>query len=1596
MPDNEYNPPSEDAIPVGLVVEAPPSFEEPSAFAEREFARTYRPGQGLLPYREDLVNKVPWDVAMQFPSMGAPPFPDTLVGQGTPEYERTKEDVLRQVEESRTPWLGQQFPAIAPFTRAVAELGFNRVPLGTEDISFALGQIGSFYETVGATVFGVHTAIQDTYDAAKKELQDEGKPEPSKTEIAIRTQEKFLQMQPKGVTTQEEIEKRAAMPMTKRLFERSPAQKELLEKYRQADIPWYTRLAMEILPIAGVPYVGFGSIRNVGAEELGMRVAAQIARETEEAAIGVTKAMPSFEVISGVSKAVPSATRNVAAITGFVSRTEPVVGQFAKELSALEQLSEQATKLITERGKIIDSRTLALEVEEAGVGLTLDARMTSLVEEFQTIINQSISGGNALMQLWRETLKNSSKAIPDITKAYSLLSQLERQAVAFQLKASPLIQLVKQAEEYVSFIKPMREGRALEQLGKQAAEHYNYLSQLATEIRDASAGMTTGIVGTAGKIYTPISKNIFVTPEKVRAVVMESKVVQAAQKYPILKAPLTLLNNWIPKLADNTLFYAGVYRWNMQKARDAVGAFLHGENYDKVLDIDTASGLVRASGKHYQVHLEFPEFDELLSPQALKLVQQTRQFVDDLGRVASDAGYPFIQSKLIPGQVYIPRAGTLAGETVRSGAGTKLLGIEKREETLFDIRKLTNEQVAKYYGTSANKQVSLALQSRAETVPNKMFGEQLATISKGTAPIVDMQNKLNAAKAMVTQLEAKTGSLDKVQKAALKNANKQVKDLGKQIKAQAIEDKSSQFVRMKGEIPEARGFLFEKETARKLEKELGTGRTWFDKTLMGVGKANDIMRTLMTSLDLATTQLQLLPMAVLNPVAWGKAWVEQLKALKSGEYFGNVLRKDNEFVNRMISYGASFPTFQEMVAGTRGLERIPVMGKLYEVFGRAYSTSISAAKYYHLKSMEATIMRNGGEQAMRQFVTHVENMTGSAQAAAQGIGARQHAIERAMLFAPMYLRSGIGLMTDIFRGGVVTKEAFKSMVTFNLAYHVGMSAVFDAMGGKYHADPRDPYYGYGEIGNEFVGVGGVVASMNRIIARVGRAAANNPESLITFNLDDWAKWVNNPIIKSIRTKESPVVGDLTSLIVGKTVIGTPTRRDLESFARFAGTSLVPISWQSFIDMYSRQTTGETLREVGINFLGINAWELPYYTRADNLLNQYIEQDKFRLESTHYDADKGLSKLGMKQLEEWHLDLKEARDKANKINSEKWATELERQFYEYRPLADASKAARNGELGVVENKLITNQTDVKSALKEYRDIQSRYYQNTQDLLKSYPDVKAYYDKPKTEQENLALFDKVLLDYERMFYNNPTLQNLDGTPNYAATNQAKEQFIKEYGQNLYDACIEYTTIDNGMPAFFKEYINGRDKFAWEYWGKDYGQERLEYRRDNPRVDAWLYTYGYNTTLITDHAREMVKGNQILLGIPFKEPPPAYDSLALRQELAGLETARDTAYNDAKMSTKYMSKISLSLMEQRKELDKYINRSNETLRSPTASPEMKVEALKTFQKYANELETFGKMVQAAQIRYPDDMWLSYIMSQLKVDGVQNKETKLQYALK
>jgi hypothetical protein len=682
--------------------------------------------------------------------------------------------------------------------------------------------------------------------------------------------------------------------------------------------------------------------------------------------------------------------------------------------------------------------------------------------------------------------------------------------------------------------------------------------------------------------------------------------------------------------------------------------------------------------------------------------------------------------------------------------------------------------------------------------------------------------------------------------------------------------------------PAFNGSYFPQEVADDVNRILAPQ---LDKMLERVQTVSGIARSLGTVFDLGWKFIQGLVFLTSKPHLWAKVAKMEFEALFDPRAWERFMSDPVHYgaAQRLTAHGGAIQAAGELVeAAAKGgaFERLPVVGyplsKAAGPFERAFTFGGNAARVLWWEALENTAAKHG-KQGLDELADFVGKATGVMSQGNLGISRQQQAAESMLLFAPRFTKAAFGLITDALQGGLRGELARDSLVKLATAGTMVYIITGKALGQTPHLNPLPASQGgdggkfmtYRILGQN-VGMPGAFMSIVRLLGHSVATLDQNPSAFLSLSPRD------QPFIRFLRGKMSPVASATWDTVAGRTFIGEPTREDaLQWSTEVVGSRMMPFWAESYLFSNPRPGVGGIGEFMGLRTFPVSLWE-----RRNDLRQQYSD-----------DRWDELTRLEQRALEQQHPDLLEAAEKARDLSVGRGdeltllIDEQSNKFHEAREEFIATIQTAQDEF---------EQTDVSPArFKDKFGDAGRLYRARLDNIQAdarYAEVGEFFKELDSEKSHP--FADVAYDmYISEVVANPDLEDRFGNYDYDMRKRLEDEFKVKWGEPVWQyvrQVIEQSRQDE--PLLARELRDGRenplfrayfetDKLALDNIGRpellpvyrEYrnadsvrreemaeampilkqidsaiSRARIRMRERNRVLDGFLFRFGYTTTV------------------------------------------------------------------------------------------------------------------------------------------------------
>lgn len=635
---------------------------------------------------------------------------------------------------------------------------------------------------------------------------------------------------------------------------------------------------------------------------------------------------------------------------------------------------------------------------------------------------------------------------------------------------------------------------------------------------------------------------------------------------------------------------------------------------------------------------------------------------------------------------------------------------------------------------------------------------------------------------------------------------------------------------------------------------------------------------------------------------WGQAVWKGFDSSLNAEVLTRNLIQNREILGEAVSKGRIqlsrnatdiFIAVQNQTAfaglGRPGKELDEIIKTIAKPFERAYVAPGDFLRIEYYKAMRETAIQHSGDQGLSDLGSFVNKMTGAMNPLDAGISPNQSAIERNILFfSQRYTRSSMGLLKNFFDGGLegeFARRAITGMAGAGLITYAGLAKLH---GEEPKLDPSKSDFMTFKVGDDLIGVGSFWTQMARLTGKLSTTAWDEDARARLWDKDD------SPIVRFLRGRSAPVGGLGWDLATGHDFMGKQLNEGGD-WTEHLSRQLAPIWFEATVldSPYRVGPVGAIAEVFGGRIRPASAADRRRSMRDDIAFDNFgkkwgdlnkLQKSKIR----NYNPDLKISEVDAAALDKLEIIMKAERgeigddlniaidafwDRNSDINDQ-WAAALaEGQTYldanQINPVQFRNiwlKGANAQRRSRVENELFNEQGDFALVNEHFAKNATRFGPDT-------PEDVAY----------VEYITNIISGHENF-------EEADGF-NFRKRDKEIEKFRQTWGDEVYSYVQQLFAEGRQLPAMVYEYYQGRRQFEhywkdveetvlerskngdvltalWDQWLEETNQDvRDKLEEDNPilktfrnnisdvrkemrardqNLDAWLYRWGFTSTL------------------------------------------------------------------------------------------------------------------------------------------------------
>jgi len=765
-------------------------------------------------------------------------------------------------------------------------------------------------------------------------------------------------------------------------------------------------------------------------------------------------------------------------------------------------------------------------------------------------------------------------------------------------------------------------------------------------------------------------------------------------------------------------------------------------------------------------------------------------------------------------------------------------------------------------------------------------------------------------------------------------------------------------------------------------------------------KAIAVPRFMVTGEDIGAPNIHGLLLQFNDPKNWARQWARQFQAMKDPQHLTKYFGKNRQHVINSIQKGFMNYENPEYMEAAGFLGKLPLIGKPVRMFERGFTGFVDPARLESWKSMYRPNMTAKEAKAVGQ---HIDKMMGSLSQINSGVTPMQNAIETLIFFAPRYYRSYLALIGDMFnpKSGMTCVRAWRKMAQFQGGLHLAYAGLAEATkpltGEGAHLNPTDGRYLSFRIGDVWFGYGGIMRSINRLVAGLAEAVVDGKADRIPTYV----------IPRFLRGKLSLAASAGVDLTLGSDYIGGGFGDEgiFEIIRHLTEPRMTPFWSRNILETIGRPPNpeigvGEHTLMTFAEFMGLRSHEDFAYMKEQQLKDERAFEYGMNWKQLKKTAP------SLAAVIEGSPDVKAAMDKSQQESMEKgpdWS-KAEQQYYEFKPLYDiASEKYKDARFDIMQNYRMgvygRGAEALQMAEELKREVASEFAVKMDAWALQFPDVFAKYAEAPKIRDSENRLTAAIYDYKFHVSNNPTLHQTTTPVEYAQTEvQLNEDWLGRWDNDkeLLDEVRRTIMIQQDrhpvdrILSIEQDIINEtKDRFGRTYWDLPKGTpekwaEVNQWLVQFPRVNTALFIKSYTQSLQTqeaiDYANMIVQDGEMPIAVPTEALDIARTQAIIENieyEKTSIESsipARSYATQSVREMKTYVSNIEASLKALEVSITKAI------------SPHQAEEAMTKYYKTLERLIAFDDVIKY-QISVEDEPHINLVRLASDRIKAQNK---------
>jgi len=647
--------------------------------------------------------------------------------------------------------------------------------------------------------------------------------------------------------------------------------------------------------------------------------------------------------------------------------------------------------------------------------------------------------------------------------------------------------------------------------------------------------------------------------------------------------------------------------------------------------------------------------------------------------------------------------------------------------------------------------------------------------------------------------------------------------------------------------------------------------------LRGVAGINQALRFAVTGYDLGAPLIHGQNLFFRTPKAWAKAWWGgNVKAIMSERWMHGFVHENRDTILTAINRGHMLFDTPEFMQGAGIIKNIPVFGHTAKPAERAFTGFLDVAKIEYWRALYRSSMTDSEAAAIG---LHIDKMLGSVSAVKMGMSSTQGLIETIVAFAPRYYRSRIGLMSDIFKGGVTGRQAARAFAHYTvgtkIAYYALAKAIQPITGEEPHMFPWETGYMRFKIADTWLGFGGFDKSAEVFLGRLVAAVWEGDWDAIprVFGRTTWAKM-------SILARLG------VDAVYGQSYIGESTA-DVENFIKTESKAMLPF-WANaaFQENMVNDTWELKLLRGGTEILGATAYHVLGYQKVNDAMQKLspgVPISKLRDEHRVLYDD-------LRNTPEIQALLKEVETEELMKGPKRW--QLKSGWLEYAPARDAEADIMVDGINKLSAERRAGNIDDKEYWDGVKAVRKTFGEAIVVLREQHPEVGEYLSRPTDIDDDASVQYRAWVNYNDTVrfapeLNNPYLSDIQAAKLYS---QLTKDFVDVWGREVYDRIRLSKYMGEEFDPMYYSFAIASDSLSLSgYYDEAEGDARLAWRTAHPEDDADLYFLGRTSTIMTTRAAEIAQNMIDNVGLP-KGVPQAIDHLETQRRIDAIQVERD----------------------------------------------------------------------------------------------------------